>query len=115
MRLKSRDIVFIMIRLRAAARRQGDGIMIGRLKSDAATVIVLEVKMAVAAIDIGLLVLFLPGEIGGGPADVCRGVRAVINGPVTDQRGNEPAEAGNAGSPHPDFDRGLLVTASKDH
>ena len=83
MRLESRDVVIIMIqrrviggRLRAAARRQDDGIMIGRLKCDAATVIVLEVEMAVAATDIGALVLFLPGEIGGGAADARRGVRA---------------------------------------
>ena len=83
MRLESRDVVIIMIQrrvigglLRAAARRQDDAIMIGRLKCDAATVIVLEVEMAVAATDIGALVLFLPGEIGGGAADARLGVRA---------------------------------------
>ena len=50
--------------------------MIGRLKCDAATVIVLEVEMAVAATDIGTLVLFLPGEIDGAAADARLGVRA---------------------------------------
>ena len=77
MRLESRDVVIIMIQRHVIeARRQDDGIMIGRLKCDAATVIVLEVEMAVAATDIGALVLFLPGEIGGGAADARLGVRA---------------------------------------
>ena len=85
MRLKSCDVVIIMIqrrviggRLRAAARRQDDSIVIGRLECDAATVIILEVEVAVAATDIGSLVLFLPGEIGGGAADACRRVRACL-------------------------------------
>ena len=83
MRLERRDVVIIMIQrrvigswLRTAARRQDDGIMIGRLECDAATVIVLEVDMAVAATDISALVLFLPGEIGGCAADARRDVRA---------------------------------------
>jgi hypothetical protein len=55
---------------------------------------------------------------GSGPCNVSPHRRRrsfVIDGSVTDHLGNEPAEAGDAGGPHPDFDRGLLVTASKDH
>ena len=60
MRPESRDVIIIMIqfrvigsRLRAAARWQDDGIMIGRLKCDAA-----DARRGVRADDLGALACF---------------------------------------------------------
>ena len=87
MRHESRDFVITMTqlrvigsRLRAASRRQDDSIIIVRPKTDAATVIFLEVDVAMAAADIVPFSLLLSGEIGGSAADARRGVRADDHG-----------------------------------
>ena len=85
MRLERRNVVIIMVerrvigrRLRAAAGRQDDRVVIARFQRDAAAIIVRNVEMAVAAAYTGPLVLFLPGEIGGGAADARKAFALMI-------------------------------------